>query len=125
MMKIVRCEKCGKIAGIIQDSACPTKCCGEPMAVLEANTSDGALEKHVPVVEIDGSLVTVTVGEALHPMLDAHYIQWILLETNKGMSRRPLNPGDAPKAEFALTEGEEVIAAYEYCNLHGFWKKEL
>ena len=124
MMKIVRCEQCGKIAGIIQDSACPTKCCGEPMAVLEANTSDGALEKHVPVVEIDGSLVTVTVGEALHPMLDAHYIQWILLETKEGCQRKALKPGDAPKAVFALPEGDEVVAAYEYCNLHGLWKSE-
>ena len=122
MMKIVRCEKCGKIAGIIQDSACPTKCCGEPMAVLEANTSDGALEKHVPVVEIDGSLVTVTVGEALHPMLDAHYIQWILLETATGYQKKDLTPNDKPEADFAVTE--PVKAAYEYCNLHGRWKAE-
>ena len=26
-------------------------------------------------------------------------------------------------AEFVLAEGEELIAAYEYCNLHGLWKK--
>ncbi|PKM53369.1 MAG: desulfoferrodoxin, partial [Firmicutes bacterium HGW-Firmicutes-4] len=26
---------------------------------------------------------------------------------------------------FALTAGEKVIAAYEYCNLHGLWKASL
>ena len=25
----------------------------------------------------------------------------------------------------SLAEGEKVVAAYEYCNLHGLWKKEL
>lgn len=124
-MKIVMCEQCKKIAGIIQDSACPTKCCGEPMVELVPNTTDGVLEKHVPKVEINGNIVTVTVGEVEHPMLDAHYIQWILLETNMGNSRRPLAPGVKPQAVFALAEGEVPIAAYEYCNLHGFWKKEL
>ncbi len=24
----------------------------------------------------------------------------------------------------ALAPGEEVVAAYEYCNLHGLWKAE-
>lgn len=124
-MKLVRCEKCGKIAGILQDSACPTKCCGEPMAELVPNTTDGAHEKHVPFVQIDGDLVTVTVGEVEHPMLDAHYIQWIMLETNLGRARRVLAPGSAPKACFRLVEGEKPLAAYEYCNLHGYWKKEI
>ena len=33
-----------------------------------------------------------------------------------------LKPGQAPEAQFAVTE--PVIAAYEYCNLHGLWKAE-
>ncbi len=124
-MKLVMCEQCKKIAAIVQDSACPTKCCGEPMVELVPNTTDGAHEKHVPAVEIDGNKVTVTVGEVEHPMMDAHYIQWIILETNMGRARRELKPGAKPQAVFMLAEGEEPVAAYEYCNLHGFWKKEL
>ena len=27
-------------------------------------------------------------------------------------------------AHIMLTEGDSVIAAYEYCNLHGLWKAE-
>ena len=57
-------------------------------------------------------------------MMDAHYIQWIQLQTNQGIQRKNLTPQDEPKAEFALTDGEQVEAVYEYCNLHGLWKAE-
>ena len=30
---------------------------------------------------------------------------------------------DNPRAEFILADGEEFVATYEYCNLHGLWKK--
>ena len=76
------------------------------------------------MIEQNGQLVTVTVGSVEHPMLEAHYIQWILLETREGRQRKALKPGDKPAATFALTEGDEVVAAYEYCNLHGLWKSE-
>ncbi|MBQ2309562.1 MAG: desulfoferrodoxin, partial [Erysipelotrichales bacterium] len=32
---------------------------------------------------------------------------------------------EAPEAKFVLAEDEKAVAAYEYCNLHGLWKKEL
>ncbi len=124
-MKLYQCNGCKKIVDVILPSKCPTKCCGEPMEEMVPNTTDAAVEKHVPVVEISGNVVTVTVGAAEHPMLDAHYIMWIALETNQGTCRKELKPGDAPKAVFALAEGEKPAAAYEYCNLHGLWKKEL
>ena len=122
-MKFFRCEVCGKIVAMVNDcSSCPTKCCGEPMKELTPNTSDGAHEKHVPVVKVEGNHVVVEVGSVAHPMVEAHYIQWIALQTDKGNQRKQLKPGDAPRAEFALLDGEKVIAAYEYCNLHGLYK---
>ncbi len=89
---------------------------------ITPNTTDGALEKHVPVIEKDGDKVTVTVGSVEHPMLEAHYIQWIVLETAGGYEKKDLQPGEKPAAVFEVTE--PVIAAYEYCNLHGLWKAE-
>lgn len=89
---------------------------------IAPNTTDGAYEKHVPVIEQHGDHVTVKVGSVPHPMLDVHWIQWIILETATGYQKKDLNPGDAPEAEFAVTE--PVLAAYEYCNLHGLWKAE-
>ncbi len=121
-LKFYQCKKCGKIIAMIKPSACPTMCCGEEMAELVANTVDAAKEKHVPVLEQNGNLVTVTVGSVIHPMLENHYIQWIALETKKGFQRLELQPGTEPKATFALVPGDEVVAAYEYCNLHGLWK---
>lgn len=89
---------------------------------LIPNTSDGAGEKHVPVIEQNGRTVTVTVGSIEHPMLDAHYIEWIMLEMKEGRQRNALKPGEKPVAAFALTDADAVVAAYEYCNLHGLWK---
>ena len=86
------------------------------------NTTDGAYEKHVPVIEQHGDHVNVRVGSVEHPMLDVHYIEWIILETATGSQRKDLKPGDKPEADFAVTE--PILAAYEYCNLHGLWKAE-
>ena len=88
-----------------------------------ANTTDGACEKHVPVIEQHGDAVTVKIGSVAHPMLDVHYIEWIVLETATGYQKHELKPGQVPEAQFAVTE--PVIAAYEYCNLHGLWKASV
>ena len=121
-MKFYKCAKCGKIIALVNEKPCPTMCCGEPMQEMVPNVTDGALEKHVPVFKVEDNVVYVEVGSTLHPMLENHYIEWILLETKFGNQRVRLNPGDEPKAKFALLPGDEVIAVYEYCNLHGFWK---
>ena len=91
---------------------------------LKANTSDGAAEKHVPVVSVDGNRVEVSVGSVSHPMLEEHYITGIYIETKAGGQFASLKPGEEPKAVFLLGDGDEFIAAYEYCNLHGHWKAE-
>lgn len=123
MMKFLKCKVCGKIVALVNDcSKCPTKCCGEPMEEIPVNTQDGAHEKHVPVYGILGNIVSVKVGEVDHPMTDAHYIEWIALETNKGNQRKVLKPNAPAAAQFALLPGEEVVAVYAYCNLHGLYK---
>ena len=123
--KFFVCNHCGNLIGMIHNAGVPVVCCGEKMQELVANTTDAAQEKHVPVVEVNGNTVTVCVGSVLHPMLEEHHIAWIALETNQGMQRKELLHTGEPKAVFALAEGEKAVAAYEYCNLHGLWKKEL
>lgn len=118
--EIYKCEKSGLMVEVLQDAEGTPMCCGEPMKLLRENTTDGAKEKHVPVVEkIEGGY-RVTVGSVEHPMTDAHYIQWIELVTPTGVLRRNLTPQDKPVAEFK-TDATEVEAR-EYCNLHGLWK---
>ena len=123
-MKLLKCAHCGNIAAMVNDAGVTPVCCGEKMGELIPNTTDAAQEKHVPVIEVDGQKVTVTVGSVEHPMLEEHYITFIMLETAKGRQRKVLKPGDKPQATFMLTEDDSVVAAYEYCNLHGFWKGE-
>ncbi len=121
-MKFYKCEACGKIIGMVKPSKCPTKCCGEAMVELVPGTTDAATEKHVPVYQVEGNVVTVCVGEVAHPMVEAHYIEWIALQTKEGAQRKELVPGQEPKIQFALVDGDEVVEVYAYCNLHGLWK---
>ncbi len=124
-MEFYRCEHCGNIVIKLTDKGVPVVCCGEPMKKLEPGATDGAFEKHVPAVTVDGSKVIVQVGEVEHPMLPEHFIQWIVLETAQGYQVKKLNAGDKPVAEFIVSDGDKAVAAYEYCNLHGLWVKEI
>ena len=121
-MKFYVCEHCGNIITYAKNSGVPVMCCGQKMVELVPGTTDAAVEKHVPVINQDGRKVVVEVGGVAHPMAAEHYIEWIVLETEKGYKKVDLKPEEAPKAEFALAEGDKVVAAYAYCNLHGLWK---
>ena len=122
MMNFYKCAKCGKIIALVDgQKSIPTICCGEPMGELVPNTQDGAHEKHIPVVEVNGRNVKVTVGEVEHPMVDVHYIQWIVLRTNLGNQRKVLTPNSKPIANFVLADNERVLEVLEYCNIHGLY----
>ncbi|MBR1703597.1 MAG: desulfoferrodoxin [Lachnospiraceae bacterium] len=121
-LEFYRCAHCGQIVAVVKNCGVPIICCGERMQKIEPGTTDAAVEKHVPVVEVKDNLVTVTVGSVAHPMVAEHYIEWIALKTKAGNQRKALKPGDEPKACFAICEGDEVEAAYAYCNLHSLWK---
>ncbi|MBR4622530.1 MAG: desulfoferrodoxin [Ruminococcus sp.] len=119
--KFFVCKACGGSVMYLNENFCALRCCGEAMTELVPGTTEAATEKHIPVFTVDGTKVSVTVGEVEHPMLDAHYIEWILITTDKGRQIRYLKPGEAPKAEFTLAEGEVLDTVYAYCNLHGLW----
>ena len=121
-MKFYKCSVCGQMVAIVKETGVPLICCGKPMEEIIPGTTDAAVEKHVPVYEVKDNMVEVTVGAVEHPMLDVHYIEWVSIQTKFGNQRKALNPGEAPKVCFALCEGDEVLAVYAYCNLHGLWK---
>lgn len=118
------CRRCGNIVGKIHDSGVPLLCCGEPMQELIAGSVDASREKHVPVVACADNTVTVTIGSTEHPMIEAHSILWVYLQTEAGGQRKCLKVGEAPVVTFALTN-DKPVAAYAYCNLHGLWKTAL
>lgn len=119
--KFFVCKHCGNFVEMIFNSGVSMICCGDPMTELVPNTVDAAHEKHVPVISIADGIVTVNIGSVDHPMIPEHYIEWICIETKKGMQRKMLNPGDKPEAVFALHD-DEVVAAYAFCNIHGLWE---
>ena len=96
---------------------------GDNYKLLKAGSTDAATEKHVPVVDVDGDKYVVTVGSVPHPMTEEHWITQIILVTENGYMTRTLDPSEEPKAVFHTTD--KPVAAYEYCNLHGLWVKEL
>ncbi len=121
-MEFYRCKHCGQIVAMVKKTGVPIICCGEPMERIIPGSVDASAEKHVPVVSADGNKVTVSVGSAPHPMLEEHFIEWVSLQTKLGNQRKALKPGDEPKVCFTVCDGDEVEAAYAYCNLHSLWK---
>lgn len=119
-----RCEVCGNIVVKAVDGGGTLSCCGQPMKVIEPNTTDAAQEKHVPVATVEGDKIVVNVGSVDHPMEEAHFIQWVYVVTEEGVLARCLKPGEAPHTEIVLG-GQKPLEVFEYCNLHGLWKLAL
>ncbi len=118
---IYKCEVCGNIVLVMHSGKGELVCCGQPMKLQSAKTSDPATEKHVPIIEKKENKYKVKVGSTLHPMKEEHYIEWIELHTDDDrVYIKFLKPGDAPEAVFEVS-AQNVIAR-EYCNLHGLWK---
>lgn len=122
--KFLKCEICGNIVGVINEGKGIIKCCGKDMVQLVANTSEGAGEKHLPVVSVDNDTVTVTVGSVEHPMTESHLIEWVYLLTDKGGHRARLTAESSPKVTFKLSD-ETPKKVYAYCNLHGLWSTDI
>ena len=121
-LQVYKCEHCGNIAEVLFGGGASLICCGSDMFLLEPQTADSAVEKHVPVIEkIEGGY-KVTVGSTLHPMTGEHYIQWIELICGNVVSQAYLAPGDAPEAVFYNGDCDCEVTAREHCNVHGLWK---
>lgn len=121
-IKLKRCKHCGNIIAMVKDSGVKVICCGEPMEDLRVGTTDGALEKHVPVYEVKDNKVFVKIGSVPHPSTKEHYIEWVILTTNFGNQRKLIGPEKVNEVSFSLLEGEKVEGVFEYCNLHGLYK---
>ena len=124
-MKFYVCSHCGNIIAYAHNAGVPVMCCGQKMQELVPGTTDAAQEKHVPAVTVEGSLVKVDVGSVTHPMTAEHFIQWVVVETERDALIHWFHPEEAPEAVFTLAEGQTAKAVYAYCNLHGLWKKDL
>ncbi len=123
-LRFFKCKHCGNVVVKLVDKGVPVFCCGEIMEEISANTVEAATEKHLPVVTVENGFATVRVGSVLHPMEEAHFINFIAVETDTNFVLVTLQPGEQPEAKVYVGDAK-VVAAYEYCNLHGLWKTEV
>ncbi len=123
-LEVYKCDACGIIVEVLEGGAGTLVCCDADMELLDPQTADFTTEKHVPIVsEAEKGCYKVVVGSTLHPMEDAHYVQWIELVADGIVYRQELKPGDAPEATFCVCCVDAAsVYAREYCNVHGLWK---
>ena len=117
-MKLLRCNKCGTRV-IVDKGGNNITCCEEQMREVIPNSVDAVIEKHVPEYVVEKDKIKVVVN---HVMEEDHYIEWILLETDKGIEKIDFKPGDKPETVFDYVPGSTLFA---YCNKHSLWKKDV
>ena len=118
-IKFYRCDVCSNIMVLLLKKGVKKACCGQNMTVLEPNSTDGAHEEHIPVINRDNGTIHVKVGETPHPMLPEHYIEIITIDAADKTEIAYLAPGKEPKADFT-DNGSGTV--YEFCSVHGLWK---
>lgn len=116
-LKLKRCNKCGNIVRVFSDNN--ISCCGEDMVDVKPNTTECAIEKHVPTYEIVEDEIYVQVN---HVMEKEHYIEWIALVSDNKEIFVKLFPEQNAEARFPYIKGATL---YAYCNKHGLWKKDV
>jgi len=122
--KFFKCRHCGNMVGFINNKGVPLVCCGEKMMELIPNIAEASTEKHLPVITVSGSTISVVIGSIAHPMADDHHITFVYVESVRGGQRKCLEVGETPSLEFCFTD-DKPLAVYAYCNLHGLWKTEI
>ena len=110
--------------------------------VKDPGKKTGLEKKHAPVLTAPASvkageqfIVEVSVGESLHDMGPAHWIEYIELNIgNEPAGRIDLQPKGYlhPRVSFTLTvpkeaapAGKVTLLARQRCNLHGLWEGSL
>ncbi len=121
-MNFYKCSICGNVIELIDGDINRMTCCGQKMDHLVAHTEDEGYEKHIPAYTVEDGKLRVQIGDVLHPMLEKHYIMFIAVVKGDKITRIDLKPNEDPVAYFEYEEGSTI---YEYCNIHGLWKKDL
>lgn len=119
------CERCGNLVEVLNKGNIEVNCCGTNMKKIIPNTTDGAVEKHVPVILVNDNVLVATVGSVEHPMTEEHYIKSMYVVADNGMlMRKNLKPGEKPEITVDI-EGAKKVTVFAYCNLHGVWKEDI
>ena len=119
---LYRCKKCSNMLQVVREGGRDLLCCGEKMIMLNELDKDGAQEKHLPLIEVEGDRLKVSIGSTLHPMQEEHHIEWVELVAGDNYCRKYFTVGEEARRYFTRPKGKFTVRAF--CNLHGLWKKE-
>ena len=112
-MKFYKCAICGNVIEKVLDKGVPVMCCGKVMEEIVANTTDAAVEKHVPMPTYADGVLTVRVSDVEHPMTPEHWITFIAVEFGGKVARVDLTANDKPEAVFHLGDYHGPVTVYE------------
>lgn len=127
-LQLYKCQVCSNLVEVVLEGYGDLHCCGQPMQLLEAQTSeDNELqEKHIPILfETQDGKKEVRVAAKWHPMLEEHYIMFLEViseDTNKLM-RKYFYPNEMPVLELECDCKNKSARAF--CNVHGLWEGKL
>lgn len=92
-------------------------------------------KKHQPLIELPDRVskgqpteVSISIGEVLHPMSQAHYIDHVeIFAGNEPAGRLAFRPDfSLPRGTFYVHLDKPVtLIVRAYCNLHGLWESRL
>ena len=118
--KFLKCENCGLTVHQFDDENRELTCCGVKLKEMVPNTVEASVEKHIPVVKIEGNKLYVQVGVVEHPQTPAHFIEWIYVKCGTRTQGIKLTYKDKPVAEF-WGEWSGKVEVQASCNNHGIW----
>ncbi|TAJ44541.1 desulfoferrodoxin [Methanofollis fontis] len=120
LLDVYKCETCGNVVKIAHAGDGELVCCGVPMIQMKEQWEEsGVGEKHVPVLEATQDGIKVKIGSIPHPMEEKHHIEWVEVRKGKKLYVHKLKPGEAPEAEFPVSDTGAKTRIY--CNIHGLW----
>lgn len=142
-MNIFICSVCGHLEFGTAPESCPV--CKSPREKYAQNDpifeessakSKEAAVKHIPQVTVNRECgmipehpcldIIVRIGATLHPMEEAHFIQFIdCYVDDRYVSRIMLTPGVFASGVFHIKSPGKKITIVENCNIHGYWKTEV
>ena len=124
-MKFYICPICGNVIELVEDHGVPVFCCGKKMDELVPNSTEAAVEKHMPVPTVENGVLKVSVGEVEHPSIEKHWIPFVAVKAGELVMRREIKATEKPEAIFPLGDYKGEVEVYAWCNLHGIWKATI
>ncbi len=122
--KFLKCKKCNTIFHQFGNEELKLSCDGEMLEEIMPNTVEADVERHVPVAEVNGNVLKVSVGVLPHPNEADHFIEWIYVKNGNRTWGKTLTEKEPAVAEF-LGDWHGKIEIEAYCSKHGIWHSTI